>query len=111
MLERFGRLVGGLVVRPERMTENIERGLGLHASSRLLTMLIQAGMTRGDAYALVQRDALRAADERTAFRDLVEADVEVTGTLSAEALERCFDDRAWLTHVDEVMARLERLDP
>jgi adenylosuccinate lyase len=111
MLERFRRLVEGLVVRPERMTENIERGLGLHCSSRLLTSLIDAGLTRRDAYVVVQRNALRATDERVAFRSLVEADPEVTATLSAEAIEHCFDDHAWLTHVDEVIARLERLDP
>ncbi len=110
MLERFGRLIQGLVVRPERMLENIERGHGLHASSRLLTSLLEAGMARPDAYAVVQRHALRAADERSALRAAVEADPEVTGVLSAETLERCFDDRAWLTHVDEVIARLERLD-
>jgi adenylosuccinate lyase len=111
MLERFGRLVEGLVVRPERMAENIERGLGLHASSRLLTMLIDAGMARQDAYRVVQRDAMQAADERTPFRPIVEADPEIAAVLSSEALARCFDDRAWLTHVDEVMARLDRLDP
>jgi adenylosuccinate lyase len=111
MLERFGRLVEGLVVRPERMAENIERGLGLHASSRLLTALIDGGLSRGAAYEIVQRNALRAADERSSFRDLVEADPEVTAVLDAETLERCFDDRAALTHVADVIARLDRLDP
>jgi len=111
MLERFGGLVEGLVVRPERMAENIERGLGLHASSRLLTMLIDAGMTRPDAYRVVQRDAIRATDQRAPFRPIVEADADITAVLSAEALARCFDDHAWLTNTDEVIARLERLDP
>jgi adenylosuccinate lyase len=111
MLERFGRLVEGLLVRPERMLENIERGLGLHVSSRLLSSLIDAGMARTEAYAVVQRNALHAADERRAFRDIVGADPQVAAVLTAEALERCFDDRAWLTHVDEVIARLERLVP
>jgi len=111
MLQRFGRLVEGLVVRPERMAENIERGHGLHASSRLLTTLIDAGMARTEAYAMVQRNALRAADERTSFRELIEADPEVTGAISPAALEHVFDDAAWLTHIDDVIARLERLDP
>ena len=55
------RLVTGLVVRPERMAENIERGLGLHASSRLLTALIDTGLTRQAAYAhrAAQRHARR----------------------------------------------------
>ena len=78
------------MVRPERMAENIERGLGLHASSRLLTALIDAGLARAEAYAIVQRNALRAADERTAFRDLVEADPEVSATLRRGAAGALF---------------------
>ena len=99
------------MVRPERMAENIERGLGLHCSSRLLTTLVDAGLPRAEAYALVQRNALRALDERIAFRALIEAEPQVTAVLDAEALARCFDDAAWLAHVSDVIARLERLDP
>ena len=111
MLERFRRLVEGLVVRPERMAENIERGLGLHCSSRLLTTLVDAGLARTEAYAIVQRHALRAFDERVSFRQLVETDPDITTVIDAAAIDHCFDDHAWLTHVDEVIARLERLDP
>ena len=65
MLVRMTGLVEGLVVRPERMRENIERGLGLHASSRVLVALVEdGGLSREEAYAIVQRCALRAADER-----------------------------------------------
>lgn len=111
MLVKFHGLVDGLVVRPERMQENIDRGLGLHASSRLLTALVGAGLPRPDAYAAVQRNAMRAIDERTMFRQLVESDPVVTETLGSEAIERCFDDRGALAHVGEVIARLDRLDP
>ncbi len=111
MLGRFRRLVDGLVVRPERMAQNIERGLGLHCSSRVLTSLVDAGLARTEAYPIVQRNALRAFDERVSFRELIEADPDVTATLTPEAIEHCFDDRAWLSHVQGVIARLERLDP
>ena len=111
MLGRFRRLVNGLVVWPERMAQNIERGLGLHCSSRVLTTLVDAGLPRTEAYAIVQRNAMRAYDERLSFRELVEADPEVAATLTPEAIDRCFDDHAWLTHVKTVIARLERLDP
>ena len=110
MLERFRGLVEGLVVRPERMAENMGAGHGLHASSRLLHALIDGGLSRQDAYEIVQRDALRAADERTSFRAIVEADAQVTAVLTALAIERCFDDRAGLEHIDEVIARLDRLE-
>ena len=111
MLQRFRLLGDGLVVRPERMAENIERGLGLHCSSRVLTTLVEAGLERPRAYAIVQRHALRAFDERIDFRGLIEADPEVTAVLTPEAIGHCFDDRAWLIHVKDVIARLERLDP
>jgi adenylosuccinate lyase len=111
MLERFRGLVDGLVVRPERMLENMAAAGGLHASSRLLTALVEAGLERPAAYAIVQRHALRAADERIAFRGLVEADPEVTERLAPDSVAHCFDDRAGLTHVGTVIARLDRLVP
>ena len=65
MLVKMTGLVEGLVVRAERMRENIERGLGLHAvSASSLALVERAGLSREDAYAIVQRAALRAADER-----------------------------------------------
>src|SRR5918993_1946612 len=68
-------LLEGLVARPERMRENIERGLGLHASSRVLLALVeQGGLSREDAYAIVQRNALRAADERVPLHGLLATD-------------------------------------
>jgi adenylosuccinate lyase len=110
MLVRFRRLAEGLVVRPERMRENIERGLGLHASSRLLTALVdEAGMAREAAYAIVQRNALRAADERRSFRDLAEGDADVTAALAPARLAECFDESAYLRNVETIIGRLDRL--
>jgi adenylosuccinate lyase len=110
MLVRFRGLVEGLVVRPERMRENIERGLGLHASSRLLSALVErGGMSREDAYAVVQRAALRAADERRPLRELVAADEAVTAALDASVIDECFDEAQLLRHVHEVIGRLDRL--
>ena len=76
------------------MRENIERGLGLYASSRLLTTLVEdGGLSREDAYAIVQRAALRAADERRPLRELVEADPEVTRVLTPDQIAACFDEQ------------------
>ena len=111
MLVRFQRLVDGLVVRPERMRENVERGLGLFASSRLLTMLVEeGGLSREDAYGIVQRAALRAADERRQLRELVEADPDVTGVLSAAQIAACFDVARLLVHARTLIDRLEQLE-
>ncbi len=111
MLAKTTGLVEGLVVRPERMRENIERGLGLHASSRVLLALVEtAGLSREDAYAIVQRNALRAADERRPLHDLLATDPAVAGRLPLVALDACFDDAAALRHVPVVIARLAALE-
>ena len=89
MLVRTTGLVDGLVVRPERMRENIERGLGLHASSRVLLALVErGGLSREDAYAIVQRCALRAPDERVPLRDLLAADPAVAQQAAARRPRR-----------------------
>ena len=111
MLVRMTGLIEGLAVRSERMRENIERGLGLHASSRVLTMLIEgAGLPREEAYAIVQRASLRAADERRPLRDLLAVEPVVARKLSLEQLDACFDDAVFLRHVPEVIARLDALE-
>src|SRR3954465_9027703 len=111
MLQKVTGLVEGLVVRPERMRENIERGLGLHASSRVLLALVeQAGLSREEAYAIVQRNALRAADERVPLHGLLATDPLVAQKLPLAALDACFDDAAGLRHVPAVIARLDRLE-
>jgi len=110
MLVRMTSLVDGLLVRSERMRENIERGLGLHASSRVLLALVEeAGLGRDEAYAIVQRAALRAADERTAMRDLLAVDPIVAQRLPLARLDACFDDSAFLRHAPEAIARLDGL--
>ena len=111
VLVRMAGLIDGLVVRPERMRENIERGLGLHASSRVLGLLVErGGMSREAAYAVVQRAALRAADERAPLRDLLAVDADVAKRVSLTQLDACFDDTAFLRHVPAVIARLDSLE-
>jgi adenylosuccinate lyase len=108
MAVRLTRIVEGLVVRPERMRENLERGLGLFASSRLLTALVeQGGLAREDAYAIVQRAALKAADERRQLRELIEADESVTSRLSADQIGTCFDIDQLLRNVETIIDRLK----
>jgi adenylosuccinate lyase len=111
MLVRMTSLVEGLVVRSERMRENIERGLGLHASSRVLVALVErGGLSREEAYAVVQRAALRAADERKPLRELLAIDPSVAAHLRLADLDACFDDSSFLRHVPAVLARLDTLE-
>jgi adenylosuccinate lyase len=110
MLVRTAGLLEGLVIRSERMRENISRGLGLHASSRVLVALVEkAGIGRDEAYAIVQRAALRAADERAPLRDLLALDPAVAQRLSLADLDACFDEGTFLRNVHTVIARLDTI--
>jgi adenylosuccinate lyase len=110
-LVKTAALVDGLVVRRDRMRENIDDGLGLHASSRVLVALVGQGLPREEAYAIVQRAALRAADEDRPLRDLIAVDSAVAAKLSLEELDGLFDDARHLSHVPAIIARLEALVP
>jgi adenylosuccinate lyase len=112
MLVRMTGLIEGLVVRSERMRENIARGLGLHASSRVLVALVEkGGVGRDEAYAIVQRAALRAADERAPLHDLLAVDPVVAQKLPLAELDACFDESTFLRNVHQVIARLDSLTP
>jgi adenylosuccinate lyase len=106
MLDRFGWLVEGLVVRPERMRRNLESSHGLFFSQRLLLALVESGLTRDEAYRLVQRHALQAWDEEQDLRELVRADRELAGRVDLDAV---FDLTAYTRHVDTVFERLRSL--
>ena len=90
MLDRFTWLIGGLVVRTERMRENLDASHGLVFSQRLLLALVESGLVRDEAYRLVQRHAMRAWDEGLDFHELVGHDTEVAGRVD---LDRVFDPR------------------
>ena len=106
MLDRFAWLVEGLVVREERMGENLASSHGLYFSQRLLLALVESGLSRDDAYRLVQRNAMRAWDEGIDFRGLVDADAEIAGRVDLDAV---FDPGAYTAHVDVVFERLRAL--
>ena len=97
------RVVEGMTVHTDRMLENIELTHGALFSQRALTALIESGMTRDDAYRLVQESAQRAWDEETSFRELIAAKAPQLD------LDAVFDYQAYLQHVPEVIGRLDRL--
>jgi len=109
MLVRATRLVEGLVVDVDRMRDNFGLSHGLVFSQPVLLALVAAGMSRDDAYRIVQRAAMRAWDERRAFRSILEEDPDVT--LKPEALDEAFDlDRA-LRHAHRTIDALEEVQP
>jgi adenylosuccinate lyase len=112
LLQKVASLVRDLVVKPERMRENIERGLGLHASSRVLLALVErAGLSREQAYEIVQRASFEASNERRPLREVLAVDPVLAAKLSLADLDACFDDARHLGHVTEVIARLDGIDP
>ncbi len=105
MLHQMTRIIEGLQVYPERMRENMDRSFGLIYSQRVLLKLAEKGLPRQAAYELVQRNAMRAWRERTAFRDLLAADPEIMAKLAPAELEACFDPSWYLRNVDAVFRR------
>jgi len=98
------RVVEGMSVHPDRMLANLELTHGALFSQRALTALVESGMTRDDAYRVVQENAQKAWDTGTPFRELLGA---AAPDLDLDAI---FDYDAYLEHVPEVLARLDSLD-
>jgi adenylosuccinate lyase len=106
MLNRFGNIVKNLTVFPENMKRNMDRTQGLIYSQRVLLALIDTGMTREEAYDLVQPKAMEAWEKQVPFRGLVEAEEAIISRLSAEMIEDCFDYNYHLKGVDTIFERL-----
>jgi adenylosuccinate lyase len=99
-------LIDGLAVYPNRMRENLESLGGVTASGQLLLELTRKGVSREDAYAIVQPLAMRVWDEGANFRDLVMNDRQITDKLSREELDELFDVNKQLRNVDKIFKRV-----
>jgi adenylosuccinate lyase len=106
MLRRFARIVSGMVVYPDRMRENLERSRGVVFSGTVLLELAKRGISREKAYEWVQRNAMRAFDERRDFKELLLEDEDVTRVLPSVDIERAFDLHEQLQHVDDIFQRV-----
>jgi len=106
MLRRFTRIARGMVVHVDRMKENLERSRGVVFSGSVLLELAKKGVSREQAYEWVQRNAMRAFDQRADFKALLAADGDVAGVLSPAEIERTFDLDDQLKHVDEIFDRV-----
>ena len=106
MLQVFSGVMAGLEVYPERMRRNLQTTQGLVFSQRVLLALIEAGMGREEAYAIVQRHSLVAQDQETPLLGLLLGDEEVRERLGEAELSAIFDVQAYLTYVDESFRRI-----
>ncbi|MCL6645201.1 MAG: adenylosuccinate lyase, partial [Dehalococcoidia bacterium] len=106
MLNLFTGIMDRLRVYPEHMRENLERSYGLVFSQRVLLALIETGLSRQDAYAIVQRNAMRAWNERVPFLELLLADPDVTSRIGEAELRGLFDYGYYLKNIGATFERL-----
>jgi len=105
-LSVFTYIMKGLQVYPERMRENLELTKGLVFSQRVMLSLIGRGLSREQAYKMVQRNAMKSWKERVSFLGLLQHDADVSKHLSNAELEALFDYNYFLGHVDEIFQRV-----
>jgi adenylosuccinate lyase len=116
ILSKLEWILDGLVVYPENMLANLNKTRGLIYSSRVLLALVDAGMSREDAYVVVQRNAMKVWDDLQqarsgpTYREVLEADPEATILLSDEVLDECFDPWKFLERSGVLFERLEGLE-
>jgi adenylosuccinate lyase len=106
LLAKTTQLIDTLVVYPNRMLKNLESSGGLVFSGQLLLDLAENGMSREDAYRLVQQHAMRAWKEDQNFRELVMSDPEITSLVPKKQIEQAFSLERQLRNVDKIFARV-----
>ncbi len=106
MLGLLTRIVSTMRVNEDRMRRNLDSSHGLFFSEKILTGLIEAGLSRPDAYAVVQRNAMESWRTGEEFREVIERDGAVTARLSTSQLDRLFDPAPFLEHIDSAFVRV-----
>ncbi len=107
ILELTKNVLSGLVVYPERMRKNMDLSKGLYCSSKVLVALVEKGLSRDEAYDIVQRNAMKAWDtEGLMFKDALLQDEEVKSRLSKEEIDKIFDVNAFLRNVPYIYERV-----
>ena len=104
---KFRAIVEGMTVNADRMLANLDSSYGLVFSQPVLLALVEAGLSRDDAYRLAQRNAMRTWEERRPFVDVLSDDAAVVGTLGMDRLRECFDLKRALEHAGAAVDALE----
>ncbi|MCY4042390.1 MAG: adenylosuccinate lyase [Candidatus Dadabacteria bacterium] len=106
MLHRLKILLGGLVVRKDRLAQNIGLTRGLVFSHRVLLKMVEKGVSREEAYSAVQRNAMKCWDGGGDFQEILKGDGEVAKLLSPQEVDSCFNIKAGFEHVDEIFKKV-----
>ncbi len=106
LLNKTATLIETMIVYPKRMMANLESTRGLVFSGQLLLDLVESGVSREDAYRLVQSHAMRAWKEDLDFHELIVNDPEISGRVPRAKIERAFDLQRQLKNIDKIFARV-----
>jgi adenylosuccinate lyase len=106
MLNRFTSLIENLIVYPENMKANLEKMGGLIYSEAVLLLLTKKGLSREEAYGVVQRNAMRGWEKGEDFKTLLSQDEGIKRLLTQEELDAVFDVRSHLKHIDDIFRRV-----
>ena len=105
-MRRLADIIERLIVYPQRMAANLDRLGGLIHSQRVLIALAEAGLSREDAYRIVQRNAMKTWSENKDFLTELQNDLEVSAVLDGATLQGLFDLNYHLKHVETIFARV-----
>ncbi len=106
MLNRFNGLMENIVVHKDNMLKNTDKFGGIVFSQKVLLSLVAKGLTREDAYVIVQRNALDAFQNHGDFKANLLKDAEVLNLLTSDEIEQIFDKQAFLNNIDEIYSRI-----
>ena len=107
MLEIFTNVMKDLIVFPEQMQKNINHTKGLIFSSKVMLILVEKGLSREEAYNIVQGYSAQVIDQEKNFRDLLDSDSNITKLVTKEELDNIFDIQQYLIHVEETFNRIK----
>ncbi|NQU08927.1 MAG: adenylosuccinate lyase, partial [Candidatus Abyssubacteria bacterium] len=107
---RIANVVDKLLVYPENMRRNLEKTKGMISSERVLLELVQKGLTREEAYKLVQRNAMKVWEDGADFREALLSDPDVSSRMTERELDNCLDMDHHLRFVDEIFKRAKLAD-
>jgi len=106
MLQKFTNLISNLSVYPERMKENLQKTKGLIFSQKIMLRLTEKGLSREEAYRIVQGISLQVWQGQAEFKELLLGDPEVGQYLTKSEIEECFDYQSYLKNIDPIFARV-----
>lgn len=107
MLQIFTGVMKDLIVFPKQMKNNIDHTKGLIFSSKVMLILVEKGLSREEAYDIVQGYSSQVIDDDKSFRDLLDSDSDIAKLVSKEELDNIFDINQYLIHVEETFNRVQ----